>query len=152
MKPHVKQKFLLWFEQKLEPEERQRIDVHLQSCTECGDYYRKMSLWIGPPDLLSVPQLKADPNLVMHLRRSPSGTHEIGPLKISVWINWSLRSAAVLAAIVTGIVLGGTWSEANTDTDEQQIAAAFYEAFSQQGPAESWQNFVNTAEEDTHED
>ncbi len=58
------------------------------------------------------------------------------------WLRLSLASAAFAIAVAAGVFLGTGLSTASYANGESEIVEAYYEAFSQSGFADEWENVI----------
>jgi len=145
MNQHVTKSFLHWHEKRLSIDERQFVDRHLGECPSCKAYFEKMSFLLSSPDPEFVPRLEVDGLLLEDIRKSlRREAHNPDTTTVMAWAQWSLRAAAVFAALITGVLLSRGWeaAAANQKKADQEIMTAFYEEFSQQSMSDSWQTIV----------
>ncbi len=58
---HLKNDFLDWWEDRLSPRKKEKIERHLQDCSACREYFQRMSAFFAPPDRTIVPSLPVQP-------------------------------------------------------------------------------------------
>lgn len=143
---HVISQFLDWFEKRLPEDERMAVENHLEHCGKCRNYYSKMASLIQIPDKETFPVLEADPYLATRIKATAQkNTHK---LRLSHWLRWVLVGAASSAAILLGVELGnGLYSATQSDTGTDVVTTSYYQAFSQTGIADQWQDVIQTNED-----
>ncbi|HAL55557.1 MAG TPA: hypothetical protein DCP63_03500 [Bacteroidetes bacterium] len=142
---HIKDQFLAWSEETLDPRRRSEVESHLTSCRRCSVYFETCSHIIDPKWREELPRLEADPFLPTRIaalvdERSTSGLR--GPIVAGV--RFSLAVMMLMIAIGFGIYLGQGPAPARQQQSDDAYFSAYYEAVSQQGFASNLDYLVET--------
>jgi len=104
-----------------------------------------MALLMQPPGDDTFPELEPDPYLATRVKAIAQ--KKAGVFKPVKWLKWTLVGAASSIAILLGVELGnGLYTETQTDTNTE-IVATYYQAFSQEGIADQWQDVIQTKQD-----
>jgi predicted anti-sigma-YlaC factor YlaD len=142
-KAHTKKYFLAWHERKLSRSEMEAIEQHLKICTSCKNYFDKVQLVLGQPELSVIPELKADPFLPTRTREKVKLLRkEVPPMRLwRAYFRLTIGAAMIIIALVTGIFLG-KWISGNEKISETEIVLSYSSIFSNQGVGEFWSDVV----------
>lgn len=137
---HVISQFQKWFENRLSQEARHKIDRHLGECGKCRAWFAKMESLLDSPGKLIFPTLEADPFLATRVRTMAERTSV--PAGSRHWLRWALAGAASSLAVLLGVELGQGLYSATQSNAAQGIVTTYYQAFSQQGIDDQWQDVL----------
>jgi len=129
---HVTRLFLKWQDGSLRPRDKVRVEEHLKSCSACQHYFQTWADIFEKPDPTILPRLSADPYLPARIvsgEISDLGEEKSKPASLGV--RWSFATILTLVGLSTGAFLGISTFDRKTYS-EQDIARAYYEAFTQQ--------------------
>jgi predicted anti-sigma-YlaC factor YlaD len=130
-----------WIEGRVDDATRLDIQEHLDDCNECRSYFEKMTQLLEKPDPAHLPRLEPDAFLPAKIRGSFGRRQKQATFgKTLGWIRLSLASAVFALAVTAGVFLGAGLSSAIYANEDTEIVEAYYEAFSQSGFAEDWEN------------
>jgi predicted anti-sigma-YlaC factor YlaD len=142
-KSHMKKYFPDWLEGKLSPSEIDSIENHLETCEECKEYFEKMQLFLGKPELGAIPELKPDPFLPTRIKEAAkqtnSGTKFLESLKMRSRLTFG--TAMIIIALMVGVFLG-KWMSGKEAVSETEIVLSYSSMFSNQGVGEFCDNVV----------
>lgn len=154
MNQHVTKWYVDWSEKRLGTGRMARVEQHLQSCEACRRYFDKMDALFAPVDPAALPQLQPDPYLPIRIRalagqraaegRAGQQAGVILPNKVQL----GLSGIMLMAAISIGVYLGkglATYQTVTSPPDsESDLVSQYYDAFSYDGFAESWETVVGS--------
>ncbi len=134
-----------WFESRLKKEQRTKLEQHLEECSECRIYFERMSLLLRSPDKDVFPELQPDPFMATRIKaKSREKEHWYQPVH---WLKWTLIGAATSVAILIGVEMGNSLYTVTQTDYGNEIAVTYYQAFSQNGIADQWQDVIKTKED-----
>lgn len=145
----VKNLFQDWTEGRVDDKTRPEVQEHLDTCDECRTYFEKMAFLLEKPDPALLPRLEPDAFLPAKVRALSERRRTPAAGKRFALARLSFVSAAFVIAVAAGVFLGTGLSKASYSSEETEIVEAYYEAFSQSGFADDWENVM---EEDQTED
>ncbi|UCG53019.1 MAG: zf-HC2 domain-containing protein, partial [Candidatus Latescibacterota bacterium] len=145
---HFITSYQAWDEDRLNAEERRRVQQHLGECVECRRYFETMSVLLEKTDSSLLPRIEPDPFLPTRIRAMDKATRTPIPRCFIAWARISLVSVMIMIALSAGIYLGRGLATATRSNGETEIASAYYEAFSQSGFAAVWGDVVDGDEEE----
>lgn len=136
-----------WFEDRLKKEQKTKLERHLDECPECRMYFERMSLLLRAPDKDLFPELQPDPFMATRIKAmSRQKRHWFQPVH---WLKWTLVGAATSLAILIGVEMGNSLYTITQADYGNEIVVTYYQAFSQNGIADQWQDVINS-EKDTN--
>ena len=145
---HIAKHFQDWSEGRLDGEAQRLIETHLEECAECRMYFERMSSLLERSTASDLPRLEPDPFLpgrIRGLAEESSTPAPRGLLRPLGWLRLSYYAILFAAAVAGGVYVGqgaAAWSSGDGD---DQLLTGYYEAFSQSGFADDWEQLV-TAE------
>ena len=146
---HIEKYFYDWYRQTLDTKVKDQVESHLKTCTDCQQYYKKMSTLLNQPDLSALPRLTPDPYLPEKIIQRSE--HQFSPKKSSTvprYFRWSFATALIILSFTLGIFLGkGIFYSKNADY-ESQLTSAYYQHFSQSSVLEEFDQIVNLVNEE----
>ena len=146
MRTHVTTFFLAWRENTAP--DRGTIENHLKDCTDCREYFEKMTLLLEHTDTHHNPRLQPDPYLPSRIAALVNERKNIGPKKLVHAARWSFASLAFALAIVIGILLGKGLSPASPQYKTSEIISTYYNAVSQQNFSTELESVVESTQKD----
>ena len=146
---HIHKYFYDWYRQTLNAKVKYQVESHLKTCSDCQQYYNKMSTLLDQPDLSSLPRLTPDPYLPEKIIQRSK--HQLSPKKsraLPRYFRWSFATGLVILSFTLGIFLGkGIFYSKNTDYDSQ-LTSAYYQHFSQSSVLEEFDQILNSVNEE----
>lgn len=134
--------FQNWFEDRLNPEQRVQVERHLYECPECQTYYNRMGMLFQSPEKELFPELRPDPYMATRIKAmSRKNIRWYQPVH---WLKWTLIGAATSIAIFIGVEMGNSLYSVTQADYGNEIAVTYYQAFSQNGIADQWQDVIKT--------
>lgn len=140
---HVRKYFLDWLEPKLNTNKVEMIDQHLQSCTECKEYYDKMQIIFSKPELSNLPTLQPDaflPTKIKELAKQKGSEYQFYNFLKSKY-RVTLGTVMIICALMIGIFLG-KWMSNKESVSETEIVLSYSTMFSDEGIGQVWNNIV----------
>lgn len=134
--------FQNWFENRLNPEQKVKIERHLYECSECRTYYNRMRMLLLPPEKELFPGLQPDPYMATRIKAM--NRKEVRWYQPMHWLKWTLIGAATSIAIFIGVEMGNSLYSVTQVDYGNEIAVTYYQAFSQNGIADQWQDIIKT--------
>jgi predicted anti-sigma-YlaC factor YlaD len=129
---HVTKKFPEWQEGSLTPSEKKTVDEHLNVCRECREYYDTWQGILESPDMSGLSQLEPDPYLATRIMAGElAAKTETQKDPAFQGIRWSFATLLLFIGLSFGVILGLSGNKPAENTD-QEIATAYYQAFTQQ--------------------
>ena len=130
--------------------DRQReVATHLLRCDRCRRSYEEADRLLEATSLGFLPHLSPDPFLPGRIR----ATAEDRPRRAegrAPWYRWALTSAGVAAGIWIGVQLGSGLYQDPVTVSEEEIASAYYQAFSQEEPETEQSGTSSAGDEQWH--
>jgi len=145
---HIAKHFQAWSEGRLDGEAQRLIEIHLAECAECRMYFERMSSLLEKSMASHLPRLEPDPFLPGRIRglaeksSTPAPRGLIRPLG---WLRLSYYTILFAAAVAGGVYVGQSAAAGSAGDGDDQLLTGYYEAFSQSGFADDWEQLV-TAE------
>ena len=148
---HIAKHFQAWSEGRLDGEAQRLIETHLEECAECRMYFERMSSLLEKSTASDLPRLEPDPFLPGRIRglaeKSSTTAHADWPARLGLirplgWLRLSYYAVLFAAAVAGGVYVGqgaAAWSSGDGD---DQLLTGYYEAFSQSGFADDWEQLV----------
>ncbi|MCK5572438.1 MAG: hypothetical protein KAJ12_06740 [Bacteroidetes bacterium] len=140
---HVTDLFVDWKEGRLSGKRQAHVESHLQRCDQCRRSYNEARLLFDSTTLQILPRLSPDPYLPARIRALVEHGHRRDEKRVPRY-QWALTSIGIAAAIWLGIQLGAGLSEDPDSVSDTELASAYYQAFSQEEPAEEWEQAAPT--------
>lgn len=144
----MKSLFLRCSEGKLAEQERLSVEGHLAGCSDCRQYYERLSDVLTPGGRFELSQLEPDPFLPTRVaalvgeRRKRDVRH---PLLAATRV--SFAAALLMGAITLGIYLGdGLAPSELSPQGSDEVFSSYYEAIAQEGFATSWTSVIEPTE------
>ena len=143
---HVIEQFVEWQEGKMSRVRQLQVESHLQKCDRCRSSYDQAGKLFDANSLKFLPHLSPYPCLPTriraHVEDRPQRAEQRAP-----WYQWALTSIGIAAAVWIGVELGSGLSQDPTTVTDEQLASAYYQAFSQEEPAENLEQTLRAEEE-----
>ena len=149
---HVRKHFQAWSEGSLDDEAHRLVEAHLEDCAECRLYFDRLSQFFEKPEADDLPRLKPDPFLAKRIRAladEPPVIHDRErpilpglPRRLG-WLRLSFFGVMFALAITTGGYLGQSVATRPTQNGDGQLTS-IYEAFSQSGLGDDWEELLET--------
>lgn len=142
-KTHMKKYFLDWHERKLSQPKMDSIENHLKACSECREYFEKMQLFLGEPDVAALPELQPDAFLPTRIKAGAKQAKH-GITSFEAWktrFRLSFGTAMIIIALTVGAFLG-KWMSGKEAISETEIVLSYSSMFSNQGVGEFWDNII----------
>jgi hypothetical protein len=108
-----------------------------------------MTIVLSPSESATGRRLSADPFLPGRIRAHVQGVAADPRPKTHFVLNWSLRTAAFVVAVMLGIYMGERLSSETPTATDQRIIREFSESFGEVGLGERWQTVAYATEEAT---
>jgi predicted anti-sigma-YlaC factor YlaD len=140
---HVIGLFVDWQEGRLSGKRQAHVESHLQRCDQCRRSYNGARLLFDSTSLQALPRLSPDPYLPARIRAHLQHRHGRDEKRVPRY-QWALTSIGIAAAIWLGIQLGAGLSGDSGAVSDSDLASAYYSAFSQEEPAEEWEQGTPT--------
>jgi len=149
MKKHVKKYFVDWQDGKLAHNKMNTIANHLKECAECRNYFDKMNELLLIPDKQILQVLQKDPYLPTKIKANlESNKKRNQNLRGLKFIRFAFNSFLLIIAVSIGIYLGSNLSNQDSEYEEVDLAATYYQAFSQQNIADSYKEIIESEQEE----
>jgi predicted anti-sigma-YlaC factor YlaD len=146
---HVITSYQAWEEKRLDKEERRVIQLHLQDCESCRDYFEKMSTLLDTTDPSLLPRLEADPFLPTRIRAIvDSGVTATSFARAAAWLRVSFVGVMAVIAVAAGVYLGKGLATTESANGDAAIVTAYYEAVAQTEFAGAWGDVIEEKEEE----
>lgn len=142
---HVIEQFVEWQEGKMSRVRQLEVESHLTKCDQCRTSYDQAQRLFDANSLRFLPHLSPDPFLPTRIRAHVEDRPERAEQR-APWYQWALTSIGIAAAVWVGVQLGSGLSQDPTSVTDEQLASAYYQAFSQEEPAESLEQTPQTGE------
>lgn len=150
---HVKKQFLNWWEAKLSPAEKEKLEAHLGECGQCREYFQRMRILLEDVQVHALPHLQSDPYLPARVRalaeNDGSATNSGGKRAYPAKIRIAFATATLLAALFFGIFLGKGMAAVAGESSESELINAYSEIISQSSWVEQWDTSVMTSGEES---
>jgi len=146
---HVKYLFQDWLEKKLDGQNRNKVEVHLEDCEDCRIYYQKLSTIINQPKSSSIKNLQPDPYLPTRIKSLlEKEISEDSDSRSFYLLRWIISTGVLIVAFSMGIFLGNGLYTSFRKQVESELISAYYEAWSQDTISDRLTYFVDTQEEE----
>ena len=145
---HIAKHFQAWSEGRLDGEAQRLIEIHLEECAECRMYFERMSSLLEKSMASHRPRLEPDPFLpgrIRGLAEKSSTPAPRGLMRPLGWLRLSYYAILFAAAVAGGVYVGQSAAAWGSGNGDDQLLTGYYEAFSQSGFADDWEQLV-TAE------
>jgi predicted anti-sigma-YlaC factor YlaD len=143
---HVKKHYQAWSEGRLDGEAQRLTEAHLEDCAECRAYFERMSQLLERPSEDDLPRLAPDPFLPGRIRALAGKTSAAHPRGVRAlgWLRLCYYAFLFAVAVVGGVYVGQGAATRGAENGDNQLLSGYYEAFSQSGFAEDWEQLVDT--------
>lgn len=122
------------------------LESHLQGCDLCRHSYDQAERLLDAKSLTFLAHLSPDPFLPARIRAHaedwPHRAEGRAP-----WYRWALTSLGIAAAVWIGIQLGSGLSQNPGSINDEELAGAYYQAFSQVEPFQEQDRTSTTGED-----
>ncbi len=146
---HVKYLFQDWLENKLDVQNRKKVEVHLEDCEACRMYYKQLSTIINQPELSSLKDLQPDPYLPTRIKSVlDKEISDDSYFKSFHLLRWIITTGVLIVAFGMGIFLGNELYTSFRKQVENELISAYYEALSQDTISDRFTYFVDMQEEE----
>jgi predicted anti-sigma-YlaC factor YlaD len=140
---HVTELFVDWQEGRLSGKRQAHVESHLQRCDQCRRSYDEVRLLFDSASQTDLSRLSPDPFLPVRIRAHLDHGQRRDEKRVPRY-QWALTSIGIAAAIWLGIQLGAGLSGDPDAVSDTELASAYYSAFSQEEPAEEWEQGTPT--------
>jgi predicted anti-sigma-YlaC factor YlaD len=127
---HVTYQFVEWQEGRMSRVRRVEVESHLQKCDSCRRSYKEAERLFDARSLKFLSHLSPDPFLPTRIRAHAENRPRRADGR-APWYQWALTSMGIAAAIWIGVQLGSGLSEDPASLTDEELASAYYQAFSQ---------------------
>jgi predicted anti-sigma-YlaC factor YlaD len=151
---HATKHFQAWTEERLDREAQRLIEIHLEDCAECRAYFERMSQLLEKPEESDLPRLEPDPFLPGRIRglaeKSSETAHADWPARLGLmrpvgWLRLSYYGFLFAVAVAAGVYFGQSAAARGLmGNGDGQLLTGYYEAFSQSGFADDWEQLLDT--------
>ena len=146
---HVIESYQSWGDDNVTAEERRRIQLHLEECAECRQYYESMSLLLDKSNPSLLPRLEPDPFLPTRIRAEAEAKGRRPALRrASSWARLSAAGVMVVVAATFGVYLGKGLSTATQLDEDTEMISAYYETFSPTSIVDDWASLLENGEDE----
>lgn len=152
-KKHVNTYFLDWLEGKLDDEQQEFVNGHLDQCVSCKFYYQTMQSVIENPDSESLPTLKKDPYLPVRIKQMAADNVEKEQEPVPIFgLSRSLTGTLAVLGLLLGMLMGQLLvynSQHNQEVvEETSITELYYDGIVQPNLGSNFEHVLTEMEGD----
>ncbi len=150
---HLKNHFFSWWEERLPPREKEKIDRHLQECRVCREYFEQMKALLDPPEASHLPTLPIQPwekTRLFSRLESEQPTSPYGQA-LEKWKDSLAWVAISLLALLSGFWLAQNLPEKQQAAAEELAFTESLQAVNETSFDEIFEQLVSSLSEENHE-
>ena len=139
----TRNQFLLWFEQRLAPDKRMKVERHLLDCIACRAWFEASTELLGTPSV-HARTLEPDPFLPTRIRALAERDGQRTHAGFRPAVRWAAGTVAVAAALLIGVYLGDGITRTQSTITDQEIVDQYARSVAMAGINDRWQSVAET--------